>query len=469
MTGSSTSEGLTTEGISSASKRIIVCCDGTWQDGIAQWHRRHYTNILKISRLLTRQDQRLNPPIHQVVFYQAGIGCEPNLYSRYIEGATGSSLREKVQEAYGFIAHNYEPGDEIFLFGFSRGAYTARMVAGFIGQIGLLDKKDMDHFEQIFVHYQKQKNTSNKRERYENNEVLQRWHEPIKKGRTRADPHGDGFTVKCLGVFDTVGSLGLPKELTFRRKFKKIFSFPDKVLGPHIQHAFHAMALNETRADFNVVKFRQTDEGRAKGQTLKQVWFAGSHADIGGGWQCHDLSDLTLVWMVSNIEGMLAMDRNYLEHILWPVAPWGKQMPHDSEIGVFKLANQFPRKIPTRTDDETHEYIHPSVFKQELILPELIQNTEANPSLICELNELENTLREAWGYVPGQHMSTGVDGKKDEASQRSMKRKLTHMIHKSQIVAYIKLEVLPYLETWLALFQFFWYVIKNRLSIFILW
>ncbi|KAL4069650.1 hypothetical protein V8B97DRAFT_603958 [Scleroderma yunnanense] len=149
---------VSTEGLvkdNNIKKRIIVCCDGTWQDGIVVEERWKYTNILKLSRGLNHVDVRGGVLVPQIVFYQCGVGSSPNFYSEYIQGAMGLSLGEKVQEAYAFIAQNYSPGDEIFLFGFSRGAYTARMVAMFIGAIGVLDKTDMDHFAEIFVTYQK--------------------------------------------------------------------------------------------------------------------------------------------------------------------------------------------------------------------------------------------------------------------------------------------------------------------------
>lgn len=97
-------------------KRIVVCCDGTWQDGIIVKERWKYTNILKLSRALNHVDMRGGAPVPQIVFYQSGIGSSPNFYSEYVQGATGSSLGEKIQEAYAFIAQNYSPGDEVRVF-----------------------------------------------------------------------------------------------------------------------------------------------------------------------------------------------------------------------------------------------------------------------------------------------------------------------------------------------------------------
>lgn len=103
-----------------STKRLIVCCDGTWQDGVLTQDRLLYTNTLRLARTIMNEDTRFDPPIQQIVFYQSGIGTERNLYDEYVDATTGGTLADKVEEAYAFIALNYFPGDEIFLFGFSR-------------------------------------------------------------------------------------------------------------------------------------------------------------------------------------------------------------------------------------------------------------------------------------------------------------------------------------------------------------
>ncbi|KAG1757623.1 hypothetical protein EDB19DRAFT_51538 [Suillus lakei] len=352
------------QAVANLKKRIIVCCDGTWQDGVIVKECWKQTNILKLSRGLEHVDVRSGVPITQVVYYQCGIGAAQNFYSQYVEGATGGSLDEKVQEAYAFISQNYHPGDEIFLFGFSRGAYTARMVAMFIGAIGVLHRTDMDHFEKL--------KTS-----------LSKWTSPDSPGKRRADSDNDSFSVKCVGVFDTVGSVGLPEELTHKSpSAKSIFGFPNNELGEHIERAYQALAINETRLDFNCCKFDQTEGGRQKGQTLKQCWFSGEHSDIGGGWQEHDLSDITLAWMVANVSDMLSIDIAYIASLPDPVAPWGEQHPHE--------------QLPTVTGNITHETIHPSVLQQKPPIP-------FNPALLCKLLPLEEELRKKWPYIEGKH------------------------------------------------------------------
>ncbi|KAG2046460.1 hypothetical protein BDR06DRAFT_977471 [Suillus hirtellus] len=228
--------------------RIIVCCDGTWQDGLIVKEYWQQTNIL-------------------VIYYHCSIETEHNIYSEYVDGATGGSLSEKVQEAYVFIAQNYHPGDGIFLFGFSRGAYTARMVAMFIGAIGVLDHTDMDSFASIFIAYQKLGKETDQREIEKLDTLLSHWTSPDSWGKRRAHSDNNTFSIKCVGVFDTVGSIGLPEELTHKSpSTKSIFGFPNNELGEHIECAYHVLAIKETRLDFDCCKFVQTDGGDGKGR-----------------------------------------------------------------------------------------------------------------------------------------------------------------------------------------------------------
>ncbi|RDB28797.1 hypothetical protein Hypma_015566 [Hypsizygus marmoreus] len=380
-------------------KRIVVCCDGTWQDGVANQERSSYTNILRLARTINHEDGRLKPAIPQVVFYQSGIGSDKNFYSRYVEGTTGGSLGDKVEEAYAFIAHNYHPGDEIFLFGFSRGAYTARMVAMFIGEIGVLDRRDMDHFAGIFLSYQRLGKCSDPQEIKTLKQKLAPWTRHDSHGKLRADSNQTSFRVKCVGVFDTVGSFGLPEELGFgwEPEVQTMFGFPDKILGEHVERAYQALALNETRKDFNCAKFEQTEAGRRKKQVLKQCWFTGSHTDIGGGYPQHDLSDMSLTWMAAQIEDMLSLDVKYLSSLYQPCAPWGKLAPHDPSTGVFLLARNVKRPLPA-PNEITRETIHSSVLEQDKLDPDLVATVKKYPELVAPLNPLEQELRLNWPF-----------------------------------------------------------------------
>ncbi|KAL6309914.1 hypothetical protein BKA93DRAFT_842602 [Sparassis latifolia] len=379
-------------------KRIFVCCDGTWEDGILKKERSKYTNILRLARAINHADERLTPPISQIVYYQPGMGAAPNMYDEVVNVV---GVGDKVEEAYAFIAQNYVPGDEvpqIFLFGFSRGAYTARMVADFIGAIGVLNRTDMDHFGDIFLALQKRGKTNDQDEIEALDKHLAPWTSPDSPGKQRADSGAYGFSVKCVGVFDTVGHLGLPGELILHsEKARALYGFRDKLLGEHIERAFQALALNEARKDFDCTKFEQTETGRQKHQVLKQCWFTGSHSDIGGGYEQHDLSDLTLTWMAANIQDIVSLDTGYLASLLDPVAPWGEQKPHDSITGIFRLADTIQRTLPTSTNEVTHETIHPSVLRQKDLYPALTNDLEKNfLRIVSSLLPLEEEVRSKW-------------------------------------------------------------------------
>jgi uncharacterized protein (DUF2235 family) len=416
-------------------KRIIVCCDGTWQDGVIISERWKYTNILRLSRAIHRVDERLTPPVAQIVFYQAGVGTESHGSEALLDGATGAGLADKVQEAYGFIAHNYEPGDEIFLFGFSRGAYTARMIAMVIKEIGVLDRTDMDHFAHLFVALQARGKSQDKDQIESLDAKLAAWTKHDSPGKARANYDGDSFAIKCIGVFDTVGSLGLPEELSFgSKKIRTLFGFPDSILGDHVERAYQALALNETRTDFSSNKFHLSEEGRRKNQVLKQCWFAGSHTDIGGGYKEHDLSILTLFWMVANIENIVSIDTKYMFSLLQPNSPWGAQKPHDPKTGVFVLADTTQRQPPTSFNPITHESIHPSVLMQSAIPQQLTNTLATHPDLICQLMPLEQQAKRYWPYAPGKHSWIGAA----DATDTEMKNEATVVRRQSFIARAVK-------------------------------
>lgn len=260
-----------------AKKRLVVCCDGTWNDTDSI---DDLTNVSRLAWAIKPVDDRGGKEIPQIVFYQSGVGSEGDIFDKIKGGGLGLGLSRNVRDAYTFICNNYCDGDDVFLFGFSRGAYTARSVGGLIGYAGLLGKNDLDRFMQLWDGYR----TSSKDKP---NEF---------PGRHK------NVEIQCIGVWDTVGSLGIPGTLGL--PFRDYYKFHDTNLGVHVKFAFHALALDEQRKDFQPTLWQQKPEGKAKGQKLKQVWFAGVHSDVGGGYPEHGLSDITLAWMASEIENM---------------------------------------------------------------------------------------------------------------------------------------------------------------------
>jgi uncharacterized protein (DUF2235 family) len=262
------------------SKRIVFCADGTWQAPL------NNTNVYRLYNALTVSSD-------QVTFYDDGVGADATGLSRVLQGAFGQGLLQKIQDGYTKIAHVYEPGDEIFLFGFSRGAYTARSLAGMIANCGLPTGSFTDDcVTQAFAAYR----------------------DPINRASILAGLTACGLgqaTIQMVGVWDTVGSLGIPA--IFGGVNEQAFGFLDTGLHPDVKNAYQCMALDEKRDQFPATLWTSTP---APGQTLEQVWFCGCHGDVGGGTAQGGgvdagtrLCDITMGWMVAKALALgLTMD-----------------------------------------------------------------------------------------------------------------------------------------------------------------
>jgi uncharacterized protein (DUF2235 family) len=241
-------------------RRLVICCDGTWQSSVSS-RENVPSNVTKLCRLISRIGIDRNNPgkkWHQIVYYDGGVGTG-NLSDseRKRQGGTGAGLAENVIEAYNFIVMNYEPGDEIFCFGFSRGAYTARAVAGLVTDIGVIKPLDMQLFPQVYRAYQNNEEGLPFRETqawkdFTEGKLSQKGHELKKTNeewgvKERAEgweitPHIDlaaseeSRKIKVIGVWDTVGSLGVPDVAIFDNA-----NFRTK-------YGFHNVKLNESKS-----------------------------------------------------------------------------------------------------------------------------------------------------------------------------------------------------------------------------
>jgi uncharacterized protein (DUF2235 family) len=303
-------------------KRIIICCDGTWDDADST---ADCTNVVRIARAVKPVDARTSPVILQIVYYHSGVGAGGDAFEHVVGGAIGCGLSRNVRDGYAFVANNYCEGDEIFLFGFSRGAYTARSIAGLIGWAGLIHKGDMDDFHLLWEGYRCKD------------------HPGQPDIRLRFPDRHEAVPIKCIGVWDTVGALGIPGHLgeMFSRQF---YQFHDTNLGPHVGNAFQALALDEHRKDF-VPTLWTRSENAPPGQKLLQVWFAGSHSNVGGGYHEHGLSDIALAWMAGQVEPFLEMDRSYLATRQDRREGWGLGKIYNSAKGFFELRPEINRQV----------------------------------------------------------------------------------------------------------------------------
>jgi uncharacterized protein (DUF2235 family) len=171
-------------------RRLIACCDGTWNTPDRYGHT---TNVVRLVRSIRTSAA---DGLSQIVYYHPGVRTG-NVVDHWIGGGTGIGLSENVRSAYAFFVDNYKDGDELFLFGFSRGAYTARSVAGMMAHVGLLRKHHMENFDQVWDYYRLPEKERDQQEQ----EFLANFPDRVDRNH---------LIIKCIGVWDTVGSLGIP-------------------------------------------------------------------------------------------------------------------------------------------------------------------------------------------------------------------------------------------------------------------
>jgi uncharacterized protein (DUF2235 family) len=322
-------------------KRIVICSDGTWntpdqKDG----GENRPSNVVKMARAIAANSPDGKP---QIVFYDQGVGTSWGL-DRLTGGAFGKGLEKNIEDAYRFLMHNFEDGDEIFFFGFSRGAYTVRSTAGLIRNSGILKKIYAEKFPEAYKLYRKK-------------DV----HPDSEKAKQFRSSFSQVVTTKFIGVWDTVGALGIPVR-GLRFLTKGLHEFHDVELSRFVKNAFHALAIDEKRGPF---KPSLWESKKKEGQVIEQVWFAGVHSNIGGGYQDSGLSDITFKWMKEKAENCgLAIDEKYIDKVIHP-NPAG--VLRNSKVSFYKFTKGYTRPIGQGKGD--NEAVHPKVVVRHKVDP----------------------------------------------------------------------------------------------------
>jgi uncharacterized protein (DUF2235 family) len=263
-------------------KRLVICCDGTW-NSLGQPAP---TNVVRVRNAVAGTDPA---GVRQLVHYRAGVGAGKKLLEHLAGGLFGVGLSAAVRDAYRFVVENYEPGDELFFFGFSRGAYTARSTVGLIRNCGVLRPGEAHRIDEAYRLYRDRDPATGPAS-------------PAARRFRRDHAHEDETPVRFVGVWDTVGALGIPMSggrlvnLLNRR-----WRFHDTQLARTVQSAFQALAVDEHRKSFAPAIWAPCpdDDGT---QQREQVWFAGAHSDVGGGYPEPELANLALGWMAGRAE-----------------------------------------------------------------------------------------------------------------------------------------------------------------------
>jgi uncharacterized protein (DUF2235 family) len=318
-------------------KRLIVCCDGTWNrpdeasKGVAA-----PTNVAKIALALADTDSDGND---QLLHYETGVGTRRG--ERFIGGAFGVGLSRNVLDGYRFLVDNYEPDDKLYFFGFSRGAYTARSLAGLVRNSGILRPEERDRIRDAYALYRRPDKDSLPGSIAA--ELFRRSHS-----------YGDTY-IDFVGVWDTVGALGIPIDGFRLPLLSRLWRFHDTTLSRYVRHAYHALAIDERRRPFRPTLWDQ-NKG-AQNQTLEQVWFAGVHSDVGGGYSDTGLSEISLLWMAEKALGCglafkpdhLVVTTSNLDPKLRQsgvqVAPNHAAELHKSRKGIYLLQPAYDRRL----------------------------------------------------------------------------------------------------------------------------
>lgn len=304
-------------------RHLVVCCDGTWNTPDQQQQGRPApTNVARIHHTVADRANQLR-------YYHPGVGTGPGLLDHLEGGLVGKGLSENIKSAYAWLARTYEPGDAVHLFGFSRGAFTVRSLSGMLKCCGLpaaLKTADSTAFwaevDRLFT------------------DVY----------RAGAEEAAEPVPIEFLGVWDTVGSLGIPDWLGPLKLVEDhvghLPRFHDTKLGGHVRHARQALAIDEMRGPFMPTLWSNVDKGR----DVEQVWFPGDHCDVGGGHDRTGLSDAALRWMIDECR-VAVPDLVFDDAMYHQIAPDAQDVLHDSLHSVYTVLCPAPRAFPFISKD----------------------------------------------------------------------------------------------------------------------
>lgn len=329
---------------------IVLCADGTGNSG----GKLRGTNVWHIYNAVARHRQagEDRAAVAQVAFHDDGVGTEQNKILRTLGGAFGYGFSRNVRELYAALVKTYQPGDRIYLFGFSRGAYTVRALGGLITKCGVLKpdakgpKGTLDSaIEAAFKAYRA-------------------------SGRSQAEsfkgafqPHRD-VEIQCIGVWDTVDAVGVPFDW-LRDLLSKVIKwrFHDSDLSPLVRNGFHAIAIDDERETFDPVMWNETN--KPDGQVIEQVWFAGVHSNVGGGYPREGMALVSLDWMMTRAEsGGLRFVPALRDQVRQGANVHAKL--YDSRSGAKAFYRYRPRDIAAfaQKHDAAPPKLHHSVFER---------------------------------------------------------------------------------------------------------
>jgi len=338
-------------------KNIVLLSDGTGNSAAKLFK----TNVWRTYQALDLTDEKA-----QVAFYDDGVGTSSFRPMALLGGAVGYGLKRNVLDIYGFLCRNYRDGDRIYCFGFSRGAYTVRILTGLVNNQGLVvadtEEALAAEAERAFREY---------RNRYQSlvTHVARRMPKSRREKLARLRPK-----IAFVGVWDTVAAYGLPiDEVTKLLSYVLPLSIPDRNPCPIMERGCHALALDDERRTFHPVLWNEAglvaDARNSAEEVVTQVWFAGAHSDVGGGYAEDALSYTSLDWIMGEAEKKgLRFDPETRRRMNATMNVNG--MLHDPRKGTGAAYRYLPRDVHELANDTRNKVlvarpkIHESVFRR---------------------------------------------------------------------------------------------------------
>lgn len=343
-------------------KNIVICSDGTGNSTV----KGRGTNVFKLFEAVDLNGHRTDPGLTpQVALYDDGVGTDSFLPLKLLGGAFGWGLKRNVLKLYTGLVRIYDPGDCIYLLGFSRGAFTVRTLAGMIANCGVLEAQDTtdemrDAVADAYSAYRKRYCTLllRKVQRKSPEAVNKSADEEMEKFKTRWKPRP--AQIHFLGVWDTVDSVGGPFHISdVINTFVHQFKFPDHKLSDKIEYAAHALSIDDARAAFEPLLW----EGQPN---VEQVWFSGVHSNVGGGYPKQGMSLVTLDWMMhkASERGLRVLDS---DRIFYRDHSTVDDKLYDSRAGLGVCYRWKPRdmdKLWRRSKGKGDPKVHVSVLER---------------------------------------------------------------------------------------------------------
>lgn len=368
-------------------RRLIVCADGTWNKDEAKADGSGLTNVAYVKQHVRAADRKGTP---QVVFYDPGVG-NGGVLDRWFGGAFGSGISRNIRDdCYGFLVREFQPGDELFFFGFSRGAYTVRSLAGMVRKCGIIRRSPgkstgdpLDRREREMIHAA-----------YELYRVRgEEGHPARPKATSFREAHSHATKIKCLCVWDTVGSLGVPTSGPIGMISRQRHGFHDVQLSSHVLNGFHALAIDERRKPFAPALWEIPEDDaavRAGEWRIEQQWFAGVHSNVGGGYPDRRLSHLALGWMIDRAsECGLEFTDGFADEVRAGCNCDGVR--YETLNGFYKVLGEHRRRIGEPRMDR----------KKRLLLT--FEDVDSSVPQRCTLAEVHGVDRER-GYRPANFL-----------------------------------------------------------------